>query len=169
MIFFSNIWNIIVKTNTLNFIVFALIIFFICKKIDLPKIISDLQKKIKDDVEKSKAAKNESDNNLQKAKRKIENIEKEIETIISDSTTTAQTMAENIIKKAQTQIDLIEYNAKKVMKNDTDKTKRKLSKYAADASLNMLKNKLSQNLQSNKNLHQSFIDAAIDELEGLEI
>ena len=164
-----NIWKTIVETNTFNFVVFALIILFIVKKINLSKIISDMRDKTENSVNSSKEEKNKSEKNLKSAQKKMSTVEKEVETIISDSKKTAGQIAKNIVSKAQDQIDVIESNAKKVMKDALLKTNIKLSGYAAKTSLNIMENNLKQNLANNKDLHNQFINEAIDELEKMEI
>ena len=39
----AQFWNVIVESNTLNFVVFVLILAYLCKKIDVNKIIENLQ------------------------------------------------------------------------------------------------------------------------------
>lgn len=165
----TNIWNIIVETNTFNFIVFAVIVIFICAKINLPKIISELQQKIEKSVNESTKAKSDSENNLKIAENKMKKVPQEVENIISEAKQTAMIMSEQIMEKGKEQIEIIENNAQKVIENDIAKTKRNLTNFTAKTSLELLKNNITIKLYKDKKLHQKYIDEAIDELEGLII
>ena len=173
MEFLFKIWNIILETNTLNFVVFLGIIIFICAKINLPKMISELQKKTEKSVNDSKKAKSDSEQNLKNAQSQMKKLPQEVENIISDAKQTAMIMSEQITEQGKAQIEIIENNAQKVIENDIAKTKRNLTNYTAKASLELLENNIKIKLYKDKNLHQKYIDEAIDmlgeELERLTI
>ena len=54
------IWALIVKSNTFNFAIFLLIIIVIAKKVDINKILENMQEKVKQFVNDSKLAKEAS-------------------------------------------------------------------------------------------------------------
>ena len=164
-----NLWNLIVETNTLNFIVLVLILFFVCKKINLAQMISNLQKNIENNVTDSNLAKTNSEKALKTAEEKMENVENEIETIIEDTKNTAKIVSKNILLHANEQIKTIENNTNKIIENEINKTKKLLSDMTVKTSVTLLKKNLKNNLTKDKNLHQVFIDEAITELEGLYI
>ena len=165
----SHIWHIIVETNTLNFIVFLGIIVFICAKINLPEIISKIQKKVEKEVKESESAKSDSENNLKTAKNKMEKVPKEVEQIITDAENTAKVMSEQILEQGREEIEIIENNTKKILENDILKTKRNLLGSTAKESIALLEKNINQKLSENKELHQKYIDEAINELEGIII
>ena len=78
----AHLWNYIVETNTLNFIVLAIILLFAFKKINLPEMISKLQQNIENAVNESTLAKTKSQEALKIAEEKMENVDKEVENIV---------------------------------------------------------------------------------------
>ena len=165
----AHLWNYIVETNTLNFIVLAIILLFAFKKINLPEMISKLQQNIENAVNESNLAKTKSQEALKIAEEKMENVDKEVENIIEDTQKTAQIVSKNIISQADEQIKTIDNNKNKAIENETNKTKRTLSDIVAKTSVTLLRKNLENKLKEDKNLHQVFIDEAITELEGLNI
>ena len=95
----AHLWNLIVESNTLNFIVLAIILLFAFKKINLPEMISKLQQNIENAVNESNLAKTKSQEALKIAEEKMKNVDKEVENIIEDTQKTAQIVSKNIIIK----------------------------------------------------------------------
>lgn len=166
---FTHILEIIVKSNAFNFIVLAGILLFVLRKINLPEILSKLQKNIENKVNDSTLAKTESEVTLKSAEEKMENVEKDIEKLVKDTKKTAKIISENIMSEAKEKIEIIENNAKRVVENDTNKTYTVLSNLTAKTSITLLRENLKANLKNDENLHNIFIDEAIDELEGIKI
>src|SRR5574344_1432530 len=150
----TNIWQTIVYSNTFNFAIFLGIIIYVAKKIDVAKMIGSLQEKIEKIIDDSKHAKNEAVMALREAQNKTENVANEVKTILEDASKTAGTMGEKILDEAKKQIENIEKNAQKNIEGET---------------LKLMKKNLQKKLNENKNLHQNFIDEAINEIEKLEI
>lgn len=166
---FSHIWEIIIKTNTLNFIVFFGLILLILKKIKLSKKISNLQENIQNEVEASDKEKENSQKALEKAQFDIEQVPKVVEKIINSARTTADKMSENIVSAGQNQVTIIENNAKRAIENDLKKTEKKLADISAIKAIAAAENNLIRSLEQNPSLNEIFIDEAIDKLEAVEI
>src|SRR5574344_1389023 len=165
----TNIWQTIVYSNTFNFAIFLGIIIYVAKKIDVAKMIGSLQEKIQKIIDDSKHAKNEAVMALREAQNKTENVANEVKTILEDASKTAGTMSEKILDEAKKQIENIEKNAQKNIEGETQKLKKNLSNMVSKASVKLMKQNLQKKLNENKNLHQNFIDEAINEIEKLEI
>ena len=163
----SNIWDIILESNTFNFLVFVIIFAFLFKKINIAEMISGLQSKIEQTVEDSSIAKEESQKSLKSAQKRIEHLESETEKIIKDADEAANIIAEKIVAGADSQIDIIEKNADKAIQNDIQKTKKRLSNIAANDAIKLLENNVKNQL--NENLHKAFIDEALTELKGINL
>ena len=164
----ADFWKIIIESNLLNFLVLLGIFWFIFSKIKIGNIFSSLQKNIENEVNNSVETKKISENKLQEAQNLMAKTEDDVQNIISDSENSAKIMSENIIKQADEQIKIIENNAKKVIENDIQKTKRSLTKQTAKASIDMLLNKIKRNLDEYSDLHQKYIDDAINKLDSLK-
>lgn len=164
-----NLWEILVESNTFNFIILALIFVFVFKKLNIAKKFDELQEAIEIEVKESDKLKQESEENLSAAQKSLDSVGSEVEKIVSEAEKTAEIMAGQIVAQAVPQIEIIKNNAQKVIENDIRKTKTTLSFNVANASLKLSEQKLKDKLNNNENLHQIFIDEAISELEGLNI
>ena len=163
----TEIWNIIVKSNTLNFLILIGLFGYIFYKINIGKLFINLQKNIQNEVDKSVSAKNESEIKFKDAKNKLDNIEKEISKIIENAQLSGENLSKNIISQADDEIKIIENNTKKIIENDYEKTKRDLIQTVARESLHKSVEKIKTDLLENNNLHQKFIDEAIEKIDDL--
>lgn len=163
----TDFWKIIAESNVLNFLVLVVIFWFVFSKIQIGNIFLSLKKNIENEVNNSIEKKKISEDKLHEAQSLMANTDIDVQNIISNSENSAKIMAENIIKQADTQIEIIENNAKKVIENDIQKTKRVLTKETAKASISVLTNKIKKSLDENSDIHQKYIDEAIDKLDSL--
>ena len=166
---FSQIADVILKSNTFNFIVFSILIALILKKIDFSALVEKLRKKAEDEVNSSSKAKKDSQTALINAEKKIEKADKDVEKIIEDSESTAAVMASNIISGANGPIEIIRNNAQKVITNDIYKTRKKLSDFTIKESIKLAEENIKDKLKNDETLHQKYIDEAINELEGINL
>ncbi len=96
-----HIWDVIVKSNTFNFIIFVLIIAWVFKKIDVKGMISSLQIKILEMIEAAKKTKEEAKDQLLNAEKAVENLGQELKIIIDDATRSAEIVSEKILSEAE--------------------------------------------------------------------
>lgn len=163
----SNIWNIILQSNTFNFLIFILILGLIFKKIKLKNKIINLQQQKENEVNSAKKAKKDSQSSLIKAESKMQTVGEDMEKIINDSKYTAEIMANNIISSANSQIETINKNAKKIIDNNEYKVKKSLSDFVIKKSLEQAKTDIKNQTDKNADLHQKYIDEAITKLEDI--
>ena len=165
----AQFWNVIVESNTLNFVVFVLILAYLCKKIDVNKIIENLQAKIQQMVEASKEAKEVAIKDLAKAEESVKNVATEVETILSDAKVTASKLSEKIAEDAKKQTESIKKNAKKIIEAEEKIIYNSLMKKASKASLEVAKNHIKDTLRNNEALQDKYINESIDKLDGLNL
>ena len=165
----AQFWNVIVESNTLNFVVFVLILAYLCKKIDVNKIIENLQAKIQQMVEASKEAKEVAIKDLAKAEDSVKNVATEVETILSDAKATASKMSEKIAEDAKLQAESIGKNAKKIIDAEEKIIYNLLMKKASKASLEVAKSHIKDTLRNNEAFQDKYINESIDKLDGLNL
>ena len=73
-----HIWNKIVSTNTFNFIVMAVLLYWIFKKVDIMKLLENSRQKVIDSIETSKAEKALAHKKLADANEQVKNLDKEV-------------------------------------------------------------------------------------------
>lgn len=166
---FAKIWELIIHSNTFNFVIFIAILAYICKKIDVSAIIAGLQEKIKKMIEDSKTAKSEAESNLVNAEEKVKHVNEEVETILKDADSTAKKLSEKISEDTQKQVESIKKNAEKVIEAEEKILYTKLMKKTSAASLKTAEDYIKNTLKDNEALHDKYINESIDELDGLNI
>ncbi len=76
---FVNLWNLILESNTFNFVVLVVILVIVMQKLHISDKLEDIKHEIIDKIEKSKQAKEDAAYSLADAKTKIEHLEEDIE------------------------------------------------------------------------------------------
>lgn len=163
----SHIWNIIITSNTFNFIIFVLILALVAKKINVGNIISSLQAKIIKIIDEAKREHEEAKNKLLDAEKAVENLPKELSELIQDATKSSEVIGKKILTEAEKQIENIETNAKKVIEAEEKLLIAKLTKSTSQASVEAAKTHVQKVLEETPTLHEKYINDSIDELDKL--
>lgn len=163
----SHIWNVIVTSNTFNFLIFLLIFAWIFKKINIKGIIDSLQAEIIKVLEASKKTKEEAQNDLLMAEKAVENLGEELNEIFEDASKSAKVISEKILSEAQKQVESIEKNATKVIDAEEKLLISKLTKSTSKASVEVAKAHIKNVLVETPSLQDKYIDECIEELDKL--
>jgi|SRR5574344_30610 F-type H+-transporting ATPase subunit b len=163
----AHIWNIIVNSNTFNFIIFVAILVWIFQKINIKKIIASLQESIIEKINQAKEIKEKALNDLKNTEKSVENLASEIKEFKDNAEQNAEKIAGKILEDAEKQVVSIENNAKKVIEAEENKLVSILTKDTAKASISSAEKKIISELKNDLGLHQKYIDDSIDELERL--
>lgn len=163
----SNIWNIIVESNTFNFILFALVFAWLFKKINLKAVFNSLQQKIIEVLEAAKKTREEAHNELLQAEKSVENLGEELKIIVEDAEKSANFIGEKIMNEAKKQLESIESNATKVIDAEEKILISKLTKSTSKVSVEVAKSHIKGVLEQTPSLHEKYIDESIDELDRL--
>ena len=97
----AKIWNIIVTSNTFNFILFILAFAWIFKKINLKGLIASLHEKVVKLLNEAKANKEEAENKLKNAQKAVENLGEELKIITEEATKIAEVISKKILNEAE--------------------------------------------------------------------
>ena len=161
------IWPIILKTNTFNFIVFAVIFAIIFKKIDVKAKLTAVQEKVKSLIEEAKKEKQKSLDELKKAEDKVKNLENEVKDLIYKAEVVADRISTKIMRNAELQVKTIGENTEKVLDAEKKKLVSSLSHNTSLASLELAKNHVKDTLSNKPYYHAKFIEDSINELDRL--
>jgi F0F1-type ATP synthase membrane subunit b/b' len=161
----SHIWNIIVESNTFNFIIFALLIALILKKVNIAGAISALQQKIVKIIDDVKKERDDAHSELLQAEKAVENLSEELKEIVDDAQRSAKVLGERILTEAQKQIEDIEKNATKVIDAEEKLLISNLAKQTSQLSVATAKAHITSVLEQTPTLHEKYIDESIDELD----
>lgn len=163
----SHIWNVFVKTNTFNFVIFVLIFAWLFKKINVKGAIDSLQTKIIEILEAAKKAKKEANRELKEANKAVGNLEEELKIIIQDASKSAEMIGEKLLLDAKKQALNIETNALKVIDAEEKRIIARLSSKTSKASVEVAKSNIQKALEQNPGLHEKYINESIDSLDSL--
>lgn len=162
------IWELIVKSNTFNFLILFFMFIFAYKFFNVSKIIEDAKAKIKEEIDKSDNLKEESIQKLDEAKTFVSNVEAEVKEIMGNGEKNIELMKEKINQDCLKEIENIKENSDKILKSTQKEIVSNLSQNAIIASFEVVKNHLIKTLKQKPEYHQKFINESIKEIDRLK-
>lgn len=165
----GTILDYISRTNLFNFIIFFSIIILICRKIKLGSKLDDAKQVIAQRVEYSKAEKMASEENLKSIEDLVAHLADEIDEIIEKSKTNARLVGEKVLEDANNLASGIKDNSRKLVENKTALLKNDLLRKASEASIEVAKSHIINELNNNYDLHNRLIDESVDAISGVNL
>ena len=162
----GSVLDYISKTNLFNFIIFLSILIFLFKKIDVVGMLENMKNAVIENIEASKTSKSESETHLKEIQEKVSHIEEEIDGIIKKSEQNAKLVGEKIIEDANHTVESIKDNSKKLVENKSALLKNDILKRASEASIEVARNHIVNELNNNYDLHQKLIDESLEALHS---
>ena len=162
---FANLWNLILESNTFNFVVLLVILVIVMQKLHISDKLEDMKHEIVDKIEKSKQAKEDAVYNLADAKTKIEHLEEDIEEKITIANTQAHNVGETIKEAAERKVRQIEINVQKVIESEEKTIVTNLNDKTSKEALNLAEKLIKEKLEQEPALHDRYISESIEELE----
>ena len=162
-------WNVIVQSNTFNFLIFIGLFALLFKKINFGAMMDSLQAKVMVLIEDAKRAKDDSINELKKTQDVSSKVPMEVKNILDNAEVTADRLGKRILEDAEKQVNSIYKNTDGVVESEGQKIISTLSKKTALASLELAKAHIVKTLQVKPQYHAKFIEDSINELDGFNI
>ena len=162
----GSVLDYISRTNLFNFVIFLSILIFLFKKIDVVGMLDNMKNVVIENIEASKTSKSESETHLKKIEEKVSHIEEEIDGIIKKSEQNAKLVGEKIIEDANHTVESIKDNSKKLVENKSALLKNDILKRASEASIEVARNHIVNELNNNYDLHQKLIDESLEALNS---
>ena len=162
----GSVLDYISKTNLFNFIIFLSILIFLFKKIDVVGMLENMKNAVIENIEASKTSKSESETHLKEIQEKVSHIEEEIDGIIKKSEQNAKLVGEKIIEDANHTVESIKDNSKKLVENKSALLKNDILRRASEASIEVARNHIVNELNNNYDLHQKLIDESLEALNS---
>lgn len=162
-------WNVIVQSNTFNFLIFIGLFALLFKKINFGAMMDSLQAKVMVLIEDAKRAKDDSINELKKTQEVSSKVQMEVKNILDNAEVTADRLGKRILEDAEKQVNSIYKNTDGVVESEGQKIISTLSKKTALASLELAKAHIVKTLQVKPQYHAKFIEDSINELDGFNI
>lgn len=162
-------WNLILESNLINFIVVFVIMAYIIKKINVGDKIENVRKTIKSYVDESSNEKAAAEKELSQIQAKIEHLQDDIK----DIETTAQNNIKGFENKIQEEIyekkKDIDKNAERILNLETKNFKDKLSSVLSEASINLVRKNAIEQLKNNRELHNKYINEALEGIDKINL
>lgn len=162
-------WNVIVQSNTFNFLIFIGLFALLFKKINFGAMMDSLQAKVMVLIEDAKRAKDDSINELKKTQEVSSKVPMEVKNILDNAEVTADRLGKRILEDAEKQVNSIYKNTDGVVESEGQKIISTLSKKTALASLELAKAHIVKTLHVKPQYHAKFIEDSINELNGFNI
>lgn len=164
-----NIWNFIVSTNTFNFIVMALLLAFIFKKVNILRILDNAVEKVVSSIENSKSEKLSAVKKLEEASALVKNLDNEIASQLEDAKKEGDTLSLNIKKDTEEKINSIKVNAGNVILSEEKTISSRLLRDTAENAVNLAEEKIKTVLRNFPEFHNKYIEESIQELDRAEL
>ena len=163
----TRIWNLLVESNTFNFIIFVSLLAMLFHKINIKGIIGSIQEKVIKVIEEAKSTQKEAEDALLLAEKSIANLDNELKVIVSEAEKSAETIGKKILSEAEKQLENIDNNAKKVIEAEEKLIASTLRKNTSLASVEKAKAHIKNVLSEAPSLQEKYINESIDELDRL--
>ena len=162
----GSVLDYISRTNLFNFVIFLSILIFLFKKIDVVGLLDNMKNVVIENIESSKTSKSDSETHLKEIEEKVSHIEEEIDGIIKKSEQNAKLVGEKIIQDANHTVESIKDNSKKLVENKSALLKNDILRRASEASIEVARNHIVNELNNNYDLHQKLIDESLEALNS---
>lgn len=161
----ANFWNLIVESNTFNFIVLLLIFAVLFKKLNVSDAVEKIKQDIINAIDNAKAERENAKNKLMEAQKSIEHIEEDIKQRLEEASSKGDGIAKQILANTEEQVKLIENNIARVINAEEKTLSAQMTKKTLNASIELAKQHIKNILENNEELHNKFIDESIENID----
>lgn len=165
----TNFWQLILQTNTFNFIIVLAILILIISKLNVKEKIEHIRDEIKSYVHESSNEKNLAEKELENIKKEVVKLPDEISRIKESAKNSVSSLERKIEAEVKEQMSDIDNNAKRLLSFETKKFKSKLSSILSEASIVLAKDNALKQLENNRELHNKYIEDAIEEINRINL
>lgn len=162
-------WNLIVQSNTFNFLIFIGLFALLFKKISFGAMMDKLQAKVMSLIEDAKKAKDDSIVELKRTQEISSKVPTEVRNILDNAEVTADRLGKRILEEAEKQVNSIYKTTDSVVESEGQRIISNLSQKTALASLELAKNHIVKTLKAKPQYHVKFIEDSINELDRFNI
>ena len=128
--------------------------------------IIDYVHKNRHDADNEICQETSNNSNSPEIEEKVSHIEEEIDGIIKKSEQNAKLVGEKIIQDANHTVESIKDNSKKLVENKSALLKNDILRRASEASIEVDRNHIVNELNNNYDLHQKLIDESLEALNS---
>lgn len=164
-----NVWNVILESNTFNFIVLAIIIIYLMKKLKAGAALENLKNAIIKRIDDSKAEKEKALSELKTAEKAVENLDNEIKERYNLAEQNADGVIQQTVMNAENQVSHILQNAENAIENEEKQISAQILKSTAEKALSTAKDIIAARLKDHPELHEKYINEAIEDIDRVKL
>ena len=164
-----NFWELIVESNTFNFIVLLVILVIVMQKLKVSETAAKLKDNIVNAIENAKNAKEKAKTYYDDAKSKIEHIEDEVSERLALATRQAENVADSISENTSRKVTQIEHNVEKVVEAEKKTLITELTDKTTKSSIILAEKYIKLRLDNEPELQDKYIEEGIEELDKVNI
>ena len=165
----DSIINVLLKSNTINFLLMLAILFWCVKKMNLKASLNKGVENVSDSIKAAELKKNKSENLVKAAQATIEKLPAQIEDIKKFNEQKTQTFKKQLEDSTQKSIKNIEQNVEKVVSIEEKKISNAITSETVANSIEASKNNIIKMLEDKPNLKYKFIDKSLEELDRIQL
>lgn len=163
----------ILFSNVINFAIIVAIFVFVFTKTGIGKklvsVINEIPKQIENYVNTSIDEKENSLKKLNNVNEQIEHLPEEIQDINKRADNNIKSLEVKFQNEIEQKKKDIEVNGKRILNLETKKFQQKLTGIISEVSVKLAKENAEKQLNDNRNLHNKYIDKAIDGIDGINL
>ncbi len=164
-----SLFEYLAKSNTINFLIMAYILYWIVKKIDIKSMFEKSVKNIQDSIKQSETEKENSKNLLQDAKNTMDKLPKQIEEIEKFNEQKTETFKKQLEESSDAAIKNISKNIEKVFAIEEKKISNEITSETVSGSIEQSKQNIIEMLKNKPELHYKLIEKSLDELDRVQL
>ncbi len=165
----TDIWQLIIHSNIINFLLVLALIIFLIIKLNFKDKIEEKRNEIKSYVDAAKNEKLSAEENLEKIKGKIIKLPALIERIEKSANHNIENIEERIKQETEDQKEVIKSNSARLLKLETKKFNQKLIGILSEECVEIARKNALKLLNGNRELHDFYIDKAIEEIDRINL
>ena len=165
----NQILDYIARTNLFNFIIFAIIIVLIVKKLNVKGKMESAVQEVEETINSSEETRAESEKELSVIEQSMARLSEEVDSIIEQAEENAALVGSKILSDAENSVIQIRQNAQNAIENSKILLKNDIIRRASLASVEVAKTHIIEELKRNSDLHEKLINESIESIEGVEL
>lgn len=159
-----NFWNIIVESNTFNFVVLLIIFAVLFKKLNIANTVEKIKQDIVKAIDDAKFEREQAKNKLLNAQKSVEQLDDEIKNRLKDAKSRAESLSSQIMENAENQVYMIRKNLDRIISAEEKTLSSQMSDKALKSAIELAKQQIIRTLENKPELHNKFIDESIGEI-----
>ncbi len=163
------VWNIIVHSNTFNFVVMLCLLAFIVRKFDIGGALNKSVADVSILIEKSTDEKVIAENNLKQTKENVKNLEYEVQNKMETAKEHVNTLSHSVSSATELKVSKIQQNLEKSILSEEKKISSSMLADVAKNSIESAKSKILSELSANPLLHEKYIDESLEQIDRMTL